>query len=196
MYSRKSFAIVVAILGTLMFITVVRADQVDSPQYQSWAKCKVGTTVNYDMQMAGGPMQMSQTVVYTLKDIAPDKVTIQIDSTMNMGGMSRPMPPQTVAYPAKVEKGQEYAPANFTGTVKEDGKETIDIAGKKYECRVFEFSGESSSAGRAGSPPLAATGKIWNSADIPGGMAKMQMDGKTDQMTINITTTMTSFTTK
>src|SRR5262249_50751646 len=143
MLNRKSFSIVCA-LCAIVVCASARADLVDSPQYKSWAKFKAGTKVVYQNQIAivGGPMAMTQTTSQTIKEITPDKVVLDIATKVDMQGMSRDLPPGTQDVAAKVEQKDQYLPANFTGTVKEAGAETIEIGGKKYECKVYEFTGQ------------------------------------------------------
>jgi hypothetical protein len=187
-----------AVVGALCALVVcasTRAEMIDSPQYKAWAKFKVGTKVTYQNQIAAGQMAMSQTSVQTIKEITPDKVVLDISSKMDMGGMSRDLPARTQDVPAKVDQKDEYLPADFSGSVKEAGTETIEVGGKKYECKVYEFKGEQTAQPGARGPTGAggaATGKFWRNEEVPGGLVKMTMQTSAQGMQADITLTMTS----
>ena len=57
-------------------------------------------------------------------------------------------------------------PAGAKGSVKEKGTETIEVSGKKYKCKVYEFEGEQEGQ--------KTSGKTWTSDEIPGLLAKME----------------------
>ena len=56
------------------------------------------------------------------------------------------------------------APEGMQGNAKVVGTERIEVAGKSYECRVIEFSGEHQGN--------KATGKSWVSEEVPGVLVK------------------------
>jgi hypothetical protein len=175
------------LLATLIAAGQAHAEQVDNPQYQAWSRYKAGTTVTSKMEIGAQGFNMTQDVTQTLKEITADKAVVEVAMTTNMGGMSRPMS-QTREIPAKVEKGQEYITPDVKGTMKETGNETVEVAGKKYDCKIMEFTGESARGGKS-------NGKVWVSKEIPGGMAKMESTGEggggggTMQATIKMTVT-------
>lgn len=164
---RKTARFSALIVGLAMFVATARAaDMVDNPEYQSWAKHAVGTSVTQHMDMAMTGMNMKQEMTHTLMEIKPDSVTIETKMTMDMGGQKQERS-NTRNVAAKVEKGHEYLPENMKGEYKETGKEKIEIGGKSYECTVGEMIGET--------PQGKMTGKMWRTLDIPGGLAKMEM---------------------
>jgi hypothetical protein len=168
----KMFSNVLAAMTivTLSCGTAALAELVENPAYATWAKHKVGTkvTLKSDVSMQG--MNMTQEVTQTLAEITPDKAVVNVAMTMDMGGMKH-QTTQKQEIAAKVEKGSEYLPQGAKGSFKELDKETIEVAGQKYECRVFEVNGDSA-AGKM-------SGKSWHSEEIPGGLAKtdMKMEG-------------------
>ena len=158
------------------------AEKVDSNQYLAWSKYKPGTTVTQKLDMKSPQMSMSQEISQTLVEVTPDKATVEVKMTMNMGGQTQTHS-NKVDLPAKVEKGHEDLPPEVKGTYKEAGKETVEVAGKSYECTIGNFEGESAQG--------KVTGKVWRSKDIPGGMAKMEMN--MDAMQIKVTSNVTGF---
>ena len=171
-----------AVLSMMSLATSTRAaDLVDNPTYQSWASHKPGTTVHLQQQMNVGGMSMNHEITETLKEVTPDKATIEYAIVMDIGGQKHEQK-NTQSIPAKIEKGQEQMPPNMKGTVKDAGSEKVEAGGKSYDCKVLEFTGES--------PHGKSSGKMWRSDDIPGDLVKMEMkiEGKM-QGTITMTAT-------
>jgi hypothetical protein len=61
--------------------------------------------------------------------------------------------------------GYQPAPADFQ--IKEAGKETFELMGKKYECTIHTFEYTTTKG--------HITGKMWNTTAIPGNSAKMEI---------------------
>jgi hypothetical protein len=158
-----------------------RAEQIDNPQYLSWAKHQPGTCITVHNDTSAMGMAIIQQTVQTLTDVTPDHVTLEIAVTMEMAGQKHEVK-QKRDIPAKVDKGEEYMPPGYKGTVKELLNEAVQIAGKRYDCKVFEFSGESDKG--------KASGKIWRTTEIPGDLAKLEMATQGQQpATIKMTVT-------
>jgi hypothetical protein len=141
-------------------------EMVPSPQYTSWAKHKPGTVVTMKSDMTTAGMAMTMDMTQTLKEVNPDKAVVDVGVKLNMGGMNQESK-QVNEIAAKVAKGHEVVPADFQGTSKQVGNEKLTVAGKSYDCTVYEIAGDS--------PQGKSTGKIWHTPEIPGGMAKMEM---------------------
>jgi hypothetical protein len=167
MHRRSVFALVALLALASSSSWLPAAEMVDNPQYTSWASHKTGTSITMKQDMDMGAMKMSNTVVQTLKEITPEKATVEFAVTIDMGGQKHENK-QSRDIPAKVEKGHENLPPEVKGTTKETGKEKVEVAGKSYECKVIEFTGESGDA--------KSSGKMWQTTEIPGGMAKMEMN--------------------
>ncbi|MGH7177516.1 MAG: hypothetical protein ACREJC_09070, partial [Tepidisphaeraceae bacterium] len=166
------------LLVTFAFTFPLRAaDKVDNPQYASWAKHQVGTSVTMKIEVETGPMTVNQQMVQTLKEITPEKAVIESVVKTEMAGQTDERKVSR-DIPAKVEPDRIDVPADMkNGTAKTVGKETVEIAGHSYDCRIVEFSGD----GQQGK----ASGKSWRSEDIPGGLAKSDMVVEA-QMKMNI----------
>ena len=166
--------------------TSAPAEMVDNPIYKSWASQKPGTKVSAKSDMGMGGMNMVVDITQTLSEVTPDKVTISVTSTLNMGGQTQTQTnKQDIA--AKVPKGNEFLPQDIKGTVKETGKDSIDIAGKKYDCVIHEFSGTSEQG--------QVSGKLWNCPQVPGNVVKMELS-ITGAMAVTTKTTVVSIETK
>jgi hypothetical protein len=160
---------VVAYLG--MFVaaaSVARAEQVDNPAYQSWAKQKVGTTVTHENTSAVAGQEFKSEMVQKLVELTKDKAVVETTMKLNIPGAPAPMP-QKVVLPAKVDEAEakpNKMPPGTTGEMKEQGSEKVQIAGKSYNCKVFTMVGEASGA--------KMSGKTWMSEEVPGRLVKSE----------------------
>jgi len=175
-------------------------EMVDNPTYQAWAQYKAGTTVTLDSKTEvvaeadAPPMAlMSMNITNTLKDVTPDHVVVEVKMTMSMMGQNRPMPARETKIPAKIEKSKADFSA-FTGSKKDDpkvsdvkdGTDTIEVSGKKLECKTKEMNIEM----KQGADTMKGTAKIWSNAEVPGGLVKNVMTTKepmVSTMTMNVT---------
>jgi hypothetical protein len=164
----KNRHLIGGLLATLLTVSVARAEQIDNPAYKGWAKCKPGSTVTLKSDIAAQGMTMSTETINTLKELTADKAVVDSATTMDMGGMKQ-TGNHSQDVPAKVEKGQQTFAPDMKGDYKDVGNESVEVAGKKYDCKVMEFTG----TGRGG---VTMTGKIWSTEQIPGGVAKMEMN--------------------
>ena len=172
---------------------VVAQEMVDNPTYKSWAAHKPGTEVVMDLQTVMGEMKMTMELTHTLLEVNAEKAVVETTAKANIPGVpagTNP-PKQKHTFNAQVPKSEldkSKLPPGVTGDIKEVGKESIDVAGKTHECTVSEFKG--------GNEGGEQTGKIWNSADIPGGMGKMTATGKTAAGDTSLNITVKSITAK
>jgi len=144
-------------------------DLVANPQYAAWAKFKPGTMITMKMATTAGPQNMNMQIVQTLKEVTPDKASVDVATKMDMGGQTRDMPAQTVNVDAKVTKdkaAQAEMPPGMKGDVKQLGNEDVTVGGKTYTTKVSEFSGEQQG--------MKVKGKAWRSDEVPGGVVKME----------------------
>jgi hypothetical protein len=165
------FALLAIAFSSSLIRATEAAEMVDNPQYTSWAKCKPGTKITISQDLVFGAVHMSNSAAQRLIDVTPEKVVFHVVKTFNRDGQTDEKE-EKVEVPAKVEKGQENLPANVTGTTKEIGSEKVEIAGKTYECKVVEFSGE---LVQGQSVSGKVSGKMWETPEIPGGLARMEM---------------------
>jgi hypothetical protein len=195
---RHALSVVCAALCVAALAPLARAEQVDNPAYQSWAKCKPGSTVTYKMTsemkspQLPSPMKSEMTITQTLKAVTPEAATIEITTKMTMNGQETTVPGNTNTVPAKIEKGKEGLPAEVQGEVSDmkTGKDTVEVNGKKYEATTQEYTVKMTQ-------PIQMTShvKAWNSAEVPGGMLKSETKA-TGPMDTTSTMTLVEFTQK
>ena len=105
MTSKMLKACAAAIAAVVVSTSILAADLVDNPRYQAWAKYKAGTNVKMDMATAVGGQNMKSVVTTTLKEVTPEKVVLEMKTTMTVPGMAAPMDnAMTMTEPAKIEK--------------------------------------------------------------------------------------------
>ena len=163
----------------------VCAEQIDSPDYQSWAKHKPGTSVTYksttEVKMPlGSPIptqNIESTITYTLKEVREDAVVVEAKIE---GGTNR-----TINIPAKVDKDTEGTRQNTKGEVKDvkTGSEKVDVGGKSYDAKTHEMT-----VVTTGTQRMETHIKSWQVADVPGMMVKMESNVGTPTEIHNIIT--------
>ena len=161
------------VLAVAAIQALVSAQDVDNAEYKSWSGSKVGTAVKSKMvsEAMGNKTEMDQVV--TLVELTADKAVIETVMTM----MGNAMPGQKREIPAKVKS----APAGDAKGVKPvEGDEEIEVAGKKVKCHWVETTSDANG--------MKTVSRIWQSKDIPGGMAKM-VSNSTGSMTSSTTLT-------
>src|ERR1700689_4312775 len=106
MFRYGKFAVIGAVMTFLAFVAIGHADDdmIDNPAYQSWAKYKVGTWVEYQTDSEAMGNKTSIVTTQTLKALTADKATIVIQSSMKMAGNKMDMPPQTQELTAKIKR--------------------------------------------------------------------------------------------
>lgn len=168
------------------------AEMVDSPIYESWAKCLPGTKVFQTAETNVGGQLLVTDITMELVEVKPDMAIVDVSFTVKINGQARSAPAKRNELMAKVKKGSEMLPGDLKGTFKEAGTETLTIAGVDYLCKVVEFSGEKISRNAQGR--VQQRGRLWLSTDLPGAQARMEsyvdvdVAGTPQQGTINIIT--------
>jgi hypothetical protein len=150
---RLFLPLAIACFAVLVCGSSVRADSVDNPRYQAWAKFGVGSSETLQASISTGGMQMTAETQFQLAEKADDQVTINITTTV-MGHQSAPRP-QVIS--SKMD-GKE---------INQLPNEKVDAAGKTFDCKVFEVPDPNAQA-------QGTTMKVWVSDDVPGGCVKME----------------------
>ena len=180
---------VLAAFAVLGFASAAFAQQVDNPAYQNWAKYKPGTSITLQQSatMAMMPNMVTQTTItQKLLEVKPESVSVEVTTKTTMMGQASENKATNVI-PAKVDKGQEYAPqsANMKVEVKDlkEGTDTVDVKGTKVDTVTHEFTATMTSTATApATNPAAAMMaggmtskvKIWSTPTVPGGMVKSE----------------------
>ncbi|MFT3788549.1 MAG: hypothetical protein QM770_20650 [Tepidisphaeraceae bacterium] len=149
------------ISATLSFVAFTAASTfAANPMYDSWAKHKPGTSVTLKSATEASGMKTDSEQVYTLKEVTPEKVVIELKSSMIVMGNKTDTPAVTMEIPS----GGEAAPAaNATvaagGATVKTSEETVSVAGKEYKATVTETTMDANG--------MKSSTKTWTSNDVP-----------------------------
>jgi hypothetical protein len=150
---RNTLTSLIVLSCLLAFAPSVRADQVDNPIYQAWAKFNIGSNETLDGTVSGQGFNMTFEYQYVLSEKADDHVTLMITTTMSvMGQQHTNSRSQTIAAKVDSIKAQQI------------GEDKVDAAGKTWDCKVWNI------------PDMAnqsTTVKVWAADALPGGIVKM-----------------------
>lgn len=153
----------VSALALLMMLAAgARAE--NNPVYESWAKHKPGTSIKLKMvsEAAGNKTEME--TVQTLKEVTPEKVVIENQTTMSVMGQKLEQPAMPMEIPAKMPAGQPGAaePTKSPDVQTKESTETVSVSGKSVSAKVLETKDKTSWS------------KAWSSNDVPGTVVKME----------------------
>jgi hypothetical protein len=160
-------------LSVCLLTPAARAADPENP-YKS---AKVGDWVSYKMspKIQGNAVEMTMKMTVDAKD---DKEVTVKATVMYMGQEG---PPQTI----KIDLSKPFDPIKGLGASVpqtkdtkvekvEDGKETITVGDKKYDCTWTKFK----STTKIQDKEIKSDVKIWVNKDVPlGGLVKMEMTG-------------------
>ncbi len=158
------FAASAAVMVAFGVRTTFADDMVDNPEFKTWEKCKVGTTVVVVMENEMPSMKMKSETTKKLIEITKEKAVVEDSMTMEMPGVPK-QPPQVTKreVPAKVKKAEE---GKKEGEKPKSGEKEIETPAGKFKCHWTETTSE------AGGNKTVST-SYW-SDDVPGGMVKLE----------------------
>jgi len=165
-------AVLLSAMGmSLVVISSARAADDANPRYTHWSRYKVGsnTTMVANVSTPQG-MTINMEMKRTLKELTDDKAVIEVVSSTEVMGQSHPGKPHDEIIQAKKAENDAY---------KEVGHETVEAAGKSYDCTVIEAT-QTVPAGPGGRPQEGKA-KVWVTDDVPGGMVKLEATGMSNQ---------------
>jgi hypothetical protein len=150
-------------------------EMVENPDYASWARCKVGTSVTYKkvstgaLKMLGAGAVMVEVV---LKDVTPETLTLEVRPWTMVQGQKTDLPGGSYTIPAKIEKSAypwlpQPLPAKITNV--QSGTETVVLEGKSYAGEKHEFDADDT-----GNDGMKLHGVIVTSGDVPNRMLRWQ----------------------
>ena len=184
---------VAAMLGVCLIGSTARAadeELVENPQYKSWASHKVGSVVTHENSSAVGGQSFKSTITQKLVEITKEKAVIEVATKIDIAGVP-PQPAQKHELAAKVKKSEANVgrlPEGVKGEVKDKGTEKVSVAGKSYNCKVYEFTGETQG--------VTMKGKSWSADDVPGMLVKMESTANAAGQDMKTTMTLTKVETK
>jgi hypothetical protein len=150
-----------AIAIIAIFAAPVRAAQVkENPEYAAWAKFKPGSTAVTVTELEGGGNKMTTERTSKLVEVSPDKLVLEVTSTVTAAGQTSTPTPRRQEVPAKKEE---------TIATKDLPDEEVEAAGKKIKCKVREGTTMSGPA----NSKVEMKGKLYSSDTVPGGVVKM-----------------------
>lgn len=172
--------------AVLLLAVPALAEQVENPAYKHWAKYKPGTSVTMQTQSemkmpaeaggaAGEAQKMAMTMTQKLVEVTPEKAVVEVAMAMEYQGMKQEMPARKQEIPAKINQENVDVPPMPPGMkakVKhvKDGKDTVEVKGKKHSVTTKEMTLEIEGAG---DKPSEAHTKVWTTPDVPGGTVKV-----------------------
>ena len=135
----------VSVAAVVVCASILAADLVDNPRYQEWAKYKPGTLVKMDLSTVAGGMNMKSSITTTLKEVTPEKVVLEIKTSMPILGVAPQESARITIEPAKIEMA-DIKPTNPEQMpnckVINKGTEDLKIGDKTYKCNWYEMEME------------------------------------------------------
>ncbi|HCE43818.1 MAG TPA: hypothetical protein DET40_09750 [Lentisphaeria bacterium] len=150
--------------------TISAADLVDNPRYQEWSKYKPGTLIKMDMTTAMGEQKIKSAITTTLKEVTPEKVVIEMKTSMGMPGMAPQENVISRIEPAKIEKTKirPVTPEEIPNCkVISKGAEDLKIGDKTYKCNWYEVEMEQQG--------MKLKSKMWTCDDVVDKLVKNEI---------------------
>jgi hypothetical protein len=170
MFRPRKLAALGAVLICFAFIAIAHADDdmIDNPAYQSWAKFKAGTWVEYQTDSEAAGSKNAIVTTQTLKELTPEKATIVIQSSMVVAGKKMDMPAQTQELTAKIKRPPAAPAATGDAPKTDQGTEDIKVDDKTFSCKWTQVTTEQNG--------MKTTSKTWTSDDVPGSVVKIESE--------------------
>jgi hypothetical protein len=148
-------------------------DMVNNPPYAHWSQFRLGTSVTVKEVVTLPDGSVGEALI-TSKLISKSKEKLQVETSVTTGGAkswtAASEKTKTVTeYPAKVRFEQFQSPISSGYSVSE-GKETIEVKGKKVETEWIEATTTMGDE--------TTVEKMWTAKDIPGGIVKRSVTKK------------------
>ncbi|HKB03620.1 MAG TPA: hypothetical protein VKD90_15460 [Gemmataceae bacterium] len=141
-------------------------DQIDNPQYQSWARFPKGTTVIHRSvtRTDGTEGETVTTTTYTLVEMTPERTVVEVqNSTRRYDGLETRNPPAKYTHPRRIAGPPGGTPAES----KDEGEEKLLVSGREYHTRWHKTK-DRNEAGEV-------FAQVWSSAEVPGSLVKSVM---------------------
>jgi len=161
--------VAVTVLAILVGMGVASAEPIDNPVYAQWAKFKAGSFVRYAQKSVAMNNETTSEVEYKLLEVTPEKVVVEMSTSMTVAGNKVNVPPTRMEHLAKVEIRGSLATTTVAGAGSGSSKQAVEefvLGDKKLKCNVMETNVD-----QAGSK---VTSKIWHSDDVPGSLVKSE----------------------
>jgi hypothetical protein len=144
-------------------------EQVENPQYTSWAAFPKGTTVilRSETRADGHPAVTTTTKTYTLLTLTDAEAVIEMRArTQRYDGAEINNPPEKLTVPKRIALPPGVSKAEFEKPAggDEHGEETVTVGGKEYKARFSRSRGRNEAG--------EVLGQVWSSDAVPGGLVK------------------------
>jgi hypothetical protein len=144
-------------------------DQVENPQYASWAAFSPGTKVvlRSVTGTAGNSAVTTTTKTYRLVELTPDRAVVDVTvRTKRYDGASIDNPPEKFTFPKLMPLPPGVAKADFGKpvTAQARGQESVTVGDKAYSTTWHE--------GKDRNEAGEVFVKVWTSPAVPGGLVK------------------------
>jgi hypothetical protein len=144
-------------------------EQVENPQYKSWATFPKGTTVvlRSVTRADGHPAVTTTTRTYTLLDLTDAEAVIEMRArTQRYDGVEINNPPEKLTVPKRIALPPGVSKTEFEKPAggDEQGEETVTVGGKEYKTRFSRSRGRNEAG--------EVLGQVWSSDAVPGGLVK------------------------
>ncbi|HZE99568.1 MAG TPA: hypothetical protein VE981_21360 [Planctomycetota bacterium] len=127
-------------------------------EYDYWANHKAGSWVKLKMEVDTNGVKVSVDAHHILSELAGDKVVVERKTKVTAAGMEQPESSEK----EEIFKGKDKEPVK----IEKEGDEEIEVGGKKVQCHWIQ-----------GTQKETHKVKFWISKQIPGGMAKAEVEG-------------------
>ena len=143
----------------------------DNPAYTQWAKYKPGTSTTIAMTSDAGGQTSKMETKSTLAEVTPDKVVIDVVTSMVAAGQKMDMPAQKM----EIKKVMDPTPPMDPETQKQvdaakanskTSDESVTVAAGTFKTKCTETTADMNG--------MKTTSKVWTSDEVPGGMIKME----------------------
>jgi hypothetical protein len=131
--------------------------QQPNPEYRYWAGCAPGAWSKMKISSNQNGMAFEGEVKATLVSISAERATVERTTRMKIGE-------RTVE---ETSREEVKARDDKAGKILAESDAEIEIAGRKLPCRLYEMAQDQKG--------VKMKVKWWASADIPSGLARMEM---------------------
>ena len=154
---------------------------IENPNYKAWAAFKVGAMAKYDQD--AGVADQKTTLTWKLVELTAEKAVLELTTAASMGTETYESPPMRSDVPKMLEVPPTPEDPNAPKIETKVGTGSLTTPAGTFSCKTVE-----STMAMTG---MTSTTKIWSSADVPGGLVKMESntslaDGTTAKSTMTL----------
>ena len=145
----------------------------ENPEYRYWADCKPGSWVSMKIDSHQNGIRFEGEVKATLVSISAERAAVERQSKMRIGGR----------VVEETSREEVKARDDKSGKIRRESEAELEVAGRRLKCRLYELTQEKTQG-------VKMNVKWWASAEIPSGLARMEMVPEgADRALITITAT-------